>query len=59
MNAPLRLIQDCDHCDRPITGTPVRDPVAVSWIGAGAPTFCSAACIDAADEAAIDAEANR
>jgi len=49
----------CDWCDHDITGTPVRNDVAHSWLGRGAPTYCTTGCLTAAEDAAIEAEANR
>jgi hypothetical protein len=47
----------CDWCDGPVT-TPVRDAEAVSWLGKGAATYCSQTCLDAHDEARINAAGN-
>lgn len=46
--------QVCNWCDNPVT-EPVRDPVAVSWIGAFATTWCSQECRDAETEHRINA----
>ena len=46
----------CIQCGEVILGRLVRDPVAVSWLGAGAPAFCSVRCWDASEQHAIDAE---
>ena len=46
----------CDQCGEQITGDPAQDPVAVSWLGAGAPKFCSVWCLIVSERRAIDAE---
>ena len=61
MDAAL-TIQDlrtdtCDWCDGPVV-QPVRDGEAVSWLGKGAATYCSKACLDAHDEQRINAAGN-
>lgn len=38
------------RCDR-LTDTPVRDPIAVSWVGDAADTFCDDECMSDASEA--------
>ena len=48
----------CDFCDELIMGTPVRDAEAVSWIGAGASTYCSRTCLQAHSEQRINAAGN-
>lgn len=48
----------CCFCGGECLPDPVRDPVTVSWVGAGAPVFCSTRCMDAADEMRIDAAGN-
>ena len=48
---------DCDWCAGPIL-EPVRDPVTVSWLGDGAPTWCSTACMESQSEHAINADAS-
>lgn len=59
MDAAL-LIEDarlwCDGCGEEITEDPVTDPVTVSWLGRGAPSFCCRWCLEAREERAIDAE---
>jgi hypothetical protein len=47
---------ECDFCGGPIL-VPVRDPVAVSWLGDQASTWCSQACMTAQAEARIEAQA--
>lgn len=49
----------CAWCDADIIGEPVRDAEAVGWLGRGAQTYCSTGCLHAAEDAAIEAEANR
>ena len=46
-----------DWCDGPVV-EPVRDPEWVAWLGDSAPPFCSQACLDAHDEARINAAGN-
>ena len=45
---------ECDFCGAPVI-VPVRDPVAVSWIGSGASTWCSTRCMTADAQARINA----
>lgn len=52
-----RLISICNWCNTSTT-EPVRDPVAVSWIGAFATTWCSQGCMDAEAEHRINAAGN-
>jgi len=47
----------CDWCDSRVV-EPVRDAEAVSWLGKGAATYCSKACLDAHDESRINAAGN-
>lgn len=47
----------CDWCDKPVL-TPVRDEVAVSWIGDGASTYCSRGCLERHAEHRINAAGN-
>ena len=53
----LRAEVWCDWCDGPVV-EPVRDAEAVAWLGKGASTFCSKACLDAHDEQRINAAGN-
>jgi hypothetical protein len=53
----LRAVVYCDWCDGPVV-EPVRDAEAVSWLGKGAATYCSQACLDAHDEQRINAAGN-
>ena len=53
----LRAEAWCEWCDSPVV-EPVRDDEAVSWLGKGASTFCSQTCLDAHDEARINAAGN-
>ena len=55
--ATLRAEVWCDWCDGPVV-QPVRDGEAVSWLGKGAATYCSKACLDAHDEQRINAAGN-
>lgn len=48
---------DCQECAGPIH-TPVQDAEAVAWLGKSAPTFCSQACWDCAEQRAINAAGN-
>lgn len=48
----------CDLCGEEITGDTVSDPVTVSWIGAGAPTFCCQWCLEARELQDINADGN-
>ena len=48
----------CDECSDVIAGDPVTDPAAVAWIGEGAAGFCSAACLEATAQRAVDAAAS-
>ena len=45
----------CDFCSEPITGVPVVNPDEASWLGTGAATYCSRDCLDAHNEARIQA----
>ena len=53
----LRANTWCAWCDSPVV-EPVRDAEAVAWLGKGAATYCTQACLDAHDEAAQNAEGN-
>ena len=53
----LRAEVWCDWCDGPVV-EPVRDDEEVSWLGKGAATYCSKACLDAHDEQRINAAGN-
>ena len=53
----LRADTWCAWCDGPVV-EPVRDDEAVSWLGKGAATYCSKACLDAHDEQRINAAGN-
>lgn len=46
---------ECDCCGMPCP-TPVRDPTEVSWVGAGARSFCSPECLAARTEQQTDAD---
>lgn len=50
-------VEDCDWCDSEVT-EPVRDEQAVAWIGDGASTYCSRACMEAHTEHRINAAGN-
>jgi len=50
----LRAEVWCDWCDGLVV-EPVRDAEEVSWLGKGAATYCSKACLDAHDEQRINA----
>lgn len=40
-------LRTCAWCGEPITGEPIVDPEAVSWIGTGASAWCCQRCRDA------------
>lgn len=47
----------CSWCDGPVL-IPVRDAEAVSWVGAGASTYCSRACLENHAEHRINVSGN-
>lgn len=46
----------CDWCGTPAP-TPVRDQAEAGWLGKAAATYCTRECLDAAADAAVEAEA--
>lgn len=48
----------CAWCDESVL-TPVRDEVAVSWLGDEASTWCSTKCMQADAEKRINAQGNQ
>jgi hypothetical protein len=48
----------CAECGGPILGEPVIDPEARAWLGEGADAYCSLVCIEAHNEARINAYGN-
>ena len=48
----------CAECGGPILGEPITDPETRAWLGEGAGVYCSLVCIEAHDEARINAFGN-
>jgi hypothetical protein len=48
----------CAECGGSIVGEPVIDPEARAWLGEGADAYCSLVCIEAHNEARINAYGN-